>query len=131
MLDENKVLDLVTAAGALGEKVAADEAGREKLAAAVEERIPDVIASLVAHDRIGPGDREKVARILRDPVRTLDLIEKLAAHRAEPTTMGDPLPREKAAAAYDSLTSPHVGARTTQPRRSDAVFLEKLGLAAG
>lgn len=54
----------------------ADEARR----IAVNSLIPEVIDSLVANDRIRANQVEKCAEYLSDPVATLQLMKKLAAH---------------------------------------------------
>ena len=137
-VEERALLDYVTAVGALTEKVAASNAEQERQdavkRAAVEDAIPDVIAALVANDRIGEGAREQMARVLRDPEKTLRFVEKLAGHRssADLHGIGTPIPAEKqASAAYNSLNSPFVGVATSQTRESDRRFLSGLGLAQG
>jgi hypothetical protein len=137
-INEKALLDYVTAVGALTEKVATSNAAQTNQdavkRAAIEDAIPEVIAALVANDRIGDGEREKMARVLRDPEKTLRFIEKLAGHRSttELHGIGTPLPAEKqASVAYNSLNSPFVGVATSQTRESDRRFLSGLGLTQG
>lgn len=46
----------------------------------VNDMIPDVVDALVTNNRIRSEEREKCAEWLRDPVLSLKLMQKLAAH---------------------------------------------------
>ncbi len=76
-------------------------AEREKTAQVqkqVADNIPAVIDLLIAHNRITPGEREKCAGVLADPVRSLAFLANLAdpsktvktAQVVDPAALGNP-----------------------------------------
>jgi len=115
---------LTKAASVLAEK----EAQAEKLAAL----IPAAVAACVEHERVEPHQKEALEKALHDPVRTMELVVKLAGHKnaAEMSRLGTPVGQEKAA-SYDpsnSLTSGYVGARDYRLKASDVKLFTGLGL---
>jgi hypothetical protein len=130
---EQQTIEYITATSALIEKAAEAErarAVREKNAA---EQIPQVVEAMITAGLVLPREREKLARVLADHGKTLEVLQKAAEQRSEPDglALGRPQPAsgpEKR--AYHSTTSPYTGLRTSQPKESDLAFLAKLGLAA-
>ena len=130
-----KVIEQVTLTDAALTKAAEMEKTAATKAAAVQRLIPTVVDAMIKHDRIGAHEREKLAEMLKDPVKTLELMAKLAGHRntEEQARLGSPVGTKSASAGrqYDpasSLTSPHVGARNTRVKQSDCALFAKLGL---
>jgi len=62
--------------------------------AAIKEKIPVAVASLVKHERIFEHQKEAVARGCEDPLAVLDLLRDVAAHRnaTEVSTLGSSVP---------------------------------------
>lgn len=124
------------------QKAAAAEQAQQAKQAQVEALIPQVVDTMIRHERITPNQREKLAGMLRDPAQVLELMIKVAGHRNadELSRLGvsvNPDSQEKTAAdrvgtPYDpasSMTSPYVGARTTMVKQSDLNLFKKLGLS--
>ena len=85
-----------------------------------------------------PAEREKLAAMLRDPAKVLELMLKVAGHRNadEMSKLGTPSGQVKTASngrpvsdPASSLTNPHVGARTTMLKQSSVSLFRGLGLA--
>jgi hypothetical protein len=115
---------LTKAAAALEEKTAQ----QDKIAAA----IPAAVKACVDNERIEPHQKEALEHALRDPVKAIELVTKLAAHRnaAEMSRLGTPVGQQKTA-GYDpttSLTSGYVGARDGRLKASDVKLFTGLGL---
>jgi len=131
-----KVIEYVQVTSTAMEKAAAAEQVTREKQAQVEQMIPEVCDIMVKHERIQPNQREKLAEMLRDPVTAMQLLMKTAGHRNqdELARLGsgvDPNAQEKTAGAtgsYDSLTDPHVGARSTRVKQSSAKLFQGLGL---
>jgi len=132
-----KVLDLAGYADAAltkaAEQITAIEQQEEKIAAL----IPKVVAAMVSGERIEDTEaqRTKLAEILKDPVQTVELLCKVAVHRnASERSLGEPVDpgHTKTAgngrAAYDSLTDPRAGLRTSQVKQSSVTLFKRLGL---
>lgn len=88
-------------------QICKEAAAREQ---AVNDLIPDVINALVSNNRIREEQAVKCASYLRDPVMTLQLMQKLAAHNnvADDThRMGQPASTltTKSASAGSALAS--------------------------
>jgi hypothetical protein len=135
-----KVISYIGVTDAALEKAAAFEQDVTTKQANAEKLIPAAVDALVAHNRIQPGEREKVAALLKDPVKVLELFTKLAGHRNanELGTLGtgvDANGTQKTASAgtggtpAQSLTNPHVGGRTTRTKQSDVNLFAGLGLS--
>jgi len=130
-----KVIQHVSATSAALEKAASLERATTEKQAQVESLIPKVCDVMIEHERIAPGEREKLAERLRDPVAVLELLTKVADHRNhdELARLGSGVnPTEKQASAgsdsYDSITDPNVGARTTRVKQSSLRLFSGLGL---
>lgn len=114
---------LTKAAAVLDEKTAQ----QEKIAAL----IPAAVKACVEHERVEPHQKEALEHALRDPVKAIELVTKLASHRnaAEMARLGTPVGEK--AAGYDpttSLTSGYVGARDGRLKASDVKLFTGLGL---
>lgn len=78
---EQKLLDYLTVTSAATVKAAQLYDAEQRRSAEANELIPKVADALVAHGRIAPEEREKVAKALQNPNESLRLLIKLAAHR--------------------------------------------------
>ena len=134
-----KVVEQIRISDAAMQKLAAIEEEQKQKQAAVDALIPDVVETMVKHERITPSQKEKLAAALKDPVRTLELLIKTAGHRnnAEAGRLGQGVNEDgtvkTAAAQHDpasSLTNPYVGGRTTKVAQSSVNLFAKLGLAS-
>ena len=96
---ENKIVDMVGYTNQALKIAGANEEAREKQAAACAKLIPNCVAALVKHERIDASEAEKCAQLLQDPVKTLELLTKLAEHRntAEQQQLGTGIGGEKKA----------------------------------
>lgn len=88
-------------------QICKEAAAREQ---AVNDLIPDVINALVSNNRIREEQAVKCASYLRDPVMTLQLMQKLAAHNSvadDTHRMGQPASTltTKSASAGSALAS--------------------------
>ena len=126
-----KVIDYIGFSDAAMTKAAsvltAQEAAQEKVA----RLIPEAVKACVENERIEAHQKEALAAALQDPVRTMELVIKLAAHKnaAEMARLGTPVATKTA--GYDptsSLTSGYVGARDGRLKASDVKFFTGLGL---
>jgi hypothetical protein len=127
-----KVIDYIGYSDAALTKAASviktQEEQTEKLAAL----IPAAVAACVENERIEAHQKEALENALRDPVRAMELVVKLAGHRnaVEMSRLGTPVGQQKVA-SYDpanSLTSGYVGARDGRLRASDIKLFTGLGL---
>lgn len=131
-----KVLEHVAVSNLGLTKAAAAEKAHNEKQAQVNAIIPRVVEVMVANERILPSQQEKLAAMLADPVTTLELLMKVAAHRNadELAKLGSGVNGQVKAAASrnrdpsDSLTNPHVGARTTRLKQSSVALFSGLGL---
>ena len=126
-----KIIDYIGFSDAAMTKAAAviDEKSvqHEKIAAL----IPAAVKACVENERIEAHQKEALENALRDPVRTMELVVKLASHRnaAEMARLGTPVGQKTA--GYDpttSLTSGYVGARDGRLKASDVKLFTGLGL---
>lgn len=78
--DAKQISELIACARAGMQK--ADTICKEAAAqrSEINELVPDVVDALVINNRIRSEEREKCAEWLRDPVMSLKLMQKLAAH---------------------------------------------------
>ena len=129
-----KVVDYIGYTDAAMEKAAAFQ---QKVAAQqvkIAELIPAAVNALIEHGCIPEEQREKAAEALRDPVRVIEILTKTAA-KVGVASLGSPVDgTTKTASAkggqpYDSLNDPHVGAKSTRIKQSDANFFKALGIA--
>ena len=130
---EQKFVDYVTMTSAAMEKVAQDERQKAAVAAELDALIPQAVQAMVANERIQPGQAEKLAKALRNPVAAIEILAKTADHRnaaeqtAEQVRLGQPDGGEKRAERATRFAP--VGGRTSEPRESDFAFLSKLNLS--
>jgi hypothetical protein len=124
----SNVLDYISCTGAILEKVEKEAAVREDELKKVAELIPVVVEALVKNDRIEPHQKQAATELLKNPLKTLEILAKTAAHRnaEEVARLGTPVPSKNT--KYASTNSPYVGARTSEERESDRAFLSKLGI---
>ena len=136
-----KVVQQIQVSDIALQKAAAAEKAASAKQAEVAALIPQVVDTMVQHERITPAQREKLAEMLRDPAKTLELMIKVAGHRNadELSRLGSGVTGDgqtKTASAqgrgYDpasSLTNPNVGVRTTRVKQSSVNLFQGLGLA--
>lgn len=130
-----KVAHLIGYSNAALEKADAALAAHEASLAKVAELIPTAVKALVDNERIQPGEEKLAAELLKDPVKVMQLLTKVAAHRnAGEHTLGQPVDaagqaKQAGHTPASSLTNAHVGARTSELRESDVRLFTKLGLA--
>lgn len=131
-----KVIEHIGYSSAALEKAAAEKAAWEAQQQKVAALIPAAVDALVSGERIEEDQRQKAAEALRDPVKALEILTKVAVHRnASERALGQPVAgdgKTKAASAgggqYNSLTDPHVGGRTTRVKQSSLNLFSRLGL---
>lgn len=133
-----KVIEYIGFSSAALDKAANHMQQTEQQRAKVAELIPAAVDALVSGERIDEDQREKAAEALSDPVKVLEILTKVAVHRnASESALGQPVGngQTKTAGAngngqYDSLSDPHVGARTTKVKQSSVNLFQRLGLNA-
>lgn len=127
-----KVIDYIGYSDAALTKAAAVIKTHEEQAEKLAALIPAAVAACVEHERIEGHQKEALEKALHDPVRTMELVVKLAGHKnaAEMSRLGTPVGQQKSA-SYDpttSLTSGYVGARDGRLKASDVKLFTGLGL---
>lgn len=127
-----KVIDYIGFSDAALTKAAAVIKTQEEQAEKLAALIPAAVAACVEHERVESHQKEALERALHDPVRTMELVVKLAGHKnaAEMARLGTPVGQQKTA-GYDpttSLTSGYVGARDGRLKASDVKLFTGLGL---
>lgn len=104
-----KMADQIGFSNAALQKAAAFQDGVEKQAAACAALIPACVQALVDNERIEPGQAEKAAQMLKDPVKVLEILTKVAKHRNHSEQgLGTPVDasNDKSASAGGSKLSP-------------------------
>jgi hypothetical protein len=127
-----KVIDYIGYSDAAMTKAAALLQEKEAQQQKVAELIPQAVKACIDNERIEPHQKEALEKALHDPVRTLELVTKLAGHKnaAEMSRLGTPVGQQKTA-SYDpaaSLTNGYVGARDGRVKASDVKLFTGLGL---
>jgi hypothetical protein len=126
-----KIIDYIGFSDAAMTKAAADLKVREEQQEKLARLIPEAVKACVDNERIEAHQKEALDAALRDPVRAMELVIKLAAHKnaAELARLGTPVTTKSA--GYDptsSLTSGYVGARDGRLKASDVKLFTGLGL---
>jgi hypothetical protein len=127
-----KVIDYIGYSDAALTKAASAIQTQEEQTEKLASLIPAAVAACVENERIESHQKEALEKSLHDPVRTMELVVKLAGHKnaAEMARLGTPVGQQKAA-SYDptaSLTSGYVGARDGRLKASDIKLFTGLGL---
>jgi len=127
-----KVIDYIGYSDAALTKAASAIQTQEEQTEKLASLIPAAVAACVENERIESHQKEALEKALHDPVRTMELVVKLAGHKnaAEMARLGTPVGQQKAA-SYDptaSLTSGYVGARDGRLKASDIKLFTGLGL---
>lgn len=123
-----KVVDYVFCTNAALEKAASERQTKVAQAQQVAKLIPDCVEALISNGRVAPDHREKLAAALTDPVKCVELLTKLAAHRVEAEmTLGTPTAPAPAVKQASAKTQ-YPGQRGDVMRDSDRKFWEGLGL---
>jgi hypothetical protein len=126
-----KIVDYIGYSDAAMNKAASALQERETQSEKVAELIPQAVEACLDNERIEAHQKEALAAALQDPVRTMELVIKLASHKnaAEMSRLGTPVATKTA--GYDptsSLTSGYVGARDGRLKASDVKLFTGLGL---
>jgi len=127
-----KVIDYIGYSDAALTKAAAVLQHREEQQRKIAELIPQAVKACVDNERIEAHQKEALEKAFQDPVKTLELVTKLASHKnaAEMARLGTPVGQQKTA-GYDpaaSLTNGYVGARDGRLKASDVKLFTGLGL---
>jgi hypothetical protein len=125
------IVDYIGYSDAAMTKAAAVIKEKEEHAEKLARLIPEAVKACVENERIEPHQKEAFAKALENPVRAVELVIKLAAHKnaAELSRLGTPVATKTA--GYDptnSLTSGYVGARDGRLKASDIKLFQGLGL---
>lgn len=123
---EQKIVEMVTQTNEVVKTAAAVVTAADKTAKAVETAIPACIKALVDNERIDAADATKFAAALRDPVKALDLLCKVAGHRnAGEARLGTPVEGD----GSQKTANETPGRRGETLRDSDRRLFAGLGLA--
>lgn len=127
-----KIIDYIGYSDAALTKAAAVIQEKDVEQQKIAELIPQAVKACVDNERIESHQKEALEQALKNPVRALELITKLAGHKnaAEMSRLGTPVGQQKAA-SYDpatSLTNGYVGARDGRVKASDVKLFTGLGL---
>jgi hypothetical protein len=125
------IIDYIGYSDAAMTKAAAVLKEKEEHAEKLAHLIPAAVKACVENERVEPHQKEALAKALENPVRAVELVIKLAAHKnaAELSRLGTPVATKTA--SYDptnSLTSGYVGARDGRLKASDIKLFQGLGL---
>lgn len=122
-----KVLDYIKRSGALVAQAEKQAAAQAQKQAAVAALIPDVVESLVTNGRIPTELRDKAAEQLKDPVKALEILASVAAHRTDAELGHLGQPEGKTASSRNGKgEDPYVGRVSSEPRESDTLLMERI-----
>lgn len=124
-----KVVEFVEASGTALSKAATALEQQATVKDACSKLVPDVVTALADHGYIEPHEKEAAADVLQDPVRTLQLLEKVATFQtdAEQVALGRPT-ASKQAGLRQGLTDPQIDAVIASPTDADRQLFLDLGL---
>lgn len=127
---QEKLVDYIELTGSIMEKSSALLATKEAQDKECDKLIPNVVQALVENERIEPHEKEAAVKVLKDPVKVLEILAKTAAHKndAERAKIGQAEGHTKKA-GYNSLNDGYVG-RKSRPDESESnkAFRKGLGL---
>jgi len=128
-----KVIDYIGYSDAALTKAAAAIKAQDDTQAKLASLVPAAVKACLDNERIEAHQKEALDAALRDPVRAMELVIKLASHKnaAEMARIGTPVGSTTKTAGYNpdsSLTSGYVGARDGRLKASDVKFFTGLGL---
>lgn len=127
-----KIIDYIGFSDAAMTKAAAELQEKEAAAEKLAGLIPEAVKACVENERVEPHQKTALENALRDPVKTMELVIKLASHRnaAEMSRIGAPVGETKSAGynPEDSVRSGYVGARDGKLKSSDIRLFTGLGL---
>lgn len=124
---QQKVIEQIAWSSAALDKAETSLAQKQAMEQKYAELIPAVVDALAKNDRIEEHEKSAAADMLLDPVKALEILEKVAEHRtsAETGQLGTPTGTVKAA-SYNSLASPFAGVPTSNEKESDRRYREAL-----
>ena len=124
---QQKVIEQIAWSSAALDKAETSLAEKQAMEQKYAELIPAVVDALAKNERIEEHEKAAAADMLQDPLKALEILEKVAEHRtsAETGQLGTPTGTVKAA-GYNSLNSPFAGVPTSNEKESDRRFREAL-----
>lgn len=124
---QQKVIEQIAWSSAALDKAENALAEKQSMEQKYAELIPAVVDALVKNERIEEHEKSAAADMLQDPLKALEILEKVAEHRtsAETGQLGTPTGTVKSA-SYNSLTSPFAGVPTSSEKESDRRYREAL-----
>lgn len=132
MSTPQKVVEFVALASSQLDKALQQDQVKEAQDKAISDLVPSVVKELILHGRIQQHQEKDACEALKDPVRALELLRKLASHKNqdEMSQLGESIPqagKQKIA----STANPFVGARGNGDlKESDMALFRGLGLTA-
>jgi hypothetical protein len=87
-IEENELLGLLVAAGALGESVAEDQEKRASAESRLQAEIGPAVDALIAKGFITEAMRTKAAAMLGDPAQAVALVRQVAERASDPGDFG-------------------------------------------
>ena len=130
---EEKVLELIEVVGEIEKQASTLYSQKTDQEKKVAKLIPKAVQALLDNERIELHEKEAAEAVLRDPVKTMEILINTASHRnsAERTKLGQPVANgNEKRASYNSLNDSYVGRRTRPGEaESDKAYKRGLGLA--
>ena len=124
---QQKVIEQIAWSSAALDKAESALSEKQAMEQKCAELIPAVVDALARNERIDEHEKQAAADMLQDPVKALEILEKVAEHRTgtESGQLGTPTGNVKTA-SYNSLTSPFAGVPTSSEKESDRRYREAL-----